>query len=142
MKRRAIASGVVALGVALAVIGPTPASAKQLRTHAADPLVGTWQTGLLPLANVRATLTAHGYTAKQVENYLHRNNHFVDGLTTRIRFYRENGVPFQIVYAWDRHTTHCRTAITALIRGSRAAASCHVAPIHPPTRGARRSPTR
>jgi hypothetical protein len=101
MKRSAIASGVVALGGALAVIGSTPASAKRLHTQAADPLVGTWQTGLIPLAKVRATLTTHGYTAKQIDNYLHLNNHFVKGLTIRIRFYRENGVPFQIVYAWD-----------------------------------------
>jgi hypothetical protein len=101
MKTRAIAVGMLALGAALACIGSAPASPRHSRTRAADPLVGAWQTGLIPVAKIRATLIAHGYTAKQIENYLHKNNHFVKGVTIRIRFYRENGVPVQIVYAWD-----------------------------------------
>ena len=101
MTGRVIAVGAVALGAALVSIGSTPASPQQLRTQAPDPLVGTWQTGLIPLAKVRATLTTHGYTATQIDNYLHKNNHFVKGVAIRIRFYRENGVPFQIVYEWD-----------------------------------------
>jgi hypothetical protein len=106
MKRRAIAVSVLALGAALACIGSAPASPRQLRARAADPLVGTWQTGLIPVAKIRATLTAHDYTTKQIENFLQSNNHFVKGMAIRIRFYRENGVPFQIVYAWDpTHST-------------------------------------
>jgi hypothetical protein len=101
MKRRATAVGVLALGAALAFIGSAPASSHQLRTGAADPLGGTWQTGLIPVARIRTTLTAHGYTSTQIEHFLHTNNHFVKGVAIRIRFYRENGVPFQIVYAWD-----------------------------------------
>jgi hypothetical protein len=101
MKIGVIAVGVAALGTVLALIGSASASSQQPRIQADDPLVGTWQTGLIPLAKIRASLSAHGYTAEQIEKYLHKNNHCVKGVNIEIRFYRENGVPFQIVYAWD-----------------------------------------
>jgi hypothetical protein len=96
MNGRAVPVGFAAVATALALVSPTPAS-----TPARDPLVGTWQTPLIPLAKVSATLSAHGYTASQIDNFLHKNTHYVEGLTIRIRFYRESGTPFQIVYSWD-----------------------------------------
>jgi hypothetical protein len=56
---------------------------------------------LVPLAKVSATLSAHGYSTTQINNFLHKNGHYVKGLTLRIRFYREGNTPFQIVYSWD-----------------------------------------
>jgi hypothetical protein len=96
MKSRAIAIGLAALAATLAFVGSAPAS-----RETKDPLVGTWQTPLIPLGRVSATLSAHGYTATQIDNFLHKNGHYVKGLTIRIRFYRESGAPFQIVYSWD-----------------------------------------
>lgn len=96
MNGRGIAVGLATVVAALAFAGSTPASAETK-----DPLVGTWQTALIPLAKVSATLSAHGYTAPQIDNFLHKNGHYVNGLTLRIRFYREAGVPYQIVYSWD-----------------------------------------
>ena len=96
MKRRAIVVGLAALAGAVAFVGSTPGL-----SETNDPLVGTWQTPLIPLAKVSATLSAHGYTATQIDNFLHKNGHYVKGLTIRIRFYREGGAPFQIVYSWD-----------------------------------------
>ena len=88
-------------GAALTLVGSTLASPQQIRGQAADPLVGTWETGLIPLGKIRATLATHGYTAKSIDNFFHKNNHFVKGIDFRISFYRQNGVPFQITYAWD-----------------------------------------
>jgi hypothetical protein len=96
VKRRAIAVGLAALTATLVFVGSTPAS-----PETKDPLVGTWQTPLIPLAKVSATLSAHGYSATQIDNFLHKNGHYVKGLTIRIRFYRDSGAPFQIVYSWD-----------------------------------------
>ena len=96
MKRRVIAVALAALAATLAFVGSAPGSPAMK-----DPLVGTWQTPLIPLAKVSATLSAHGYTATEIDNFLHKNGHYVKGLTIRIRFYRDSGAPFQIVYAWD-----------------------------------------
>lgn len=96
MKSTAIVAGLAALAAAFAFAGSMQA-ALQMK----DPLVGTWQTGLIPLAKVSATLAAHGYTPTQIDTFLHKNGHYVKGVTIRIRFYREGGVPFQIIYSWD-----------------------------------------
>jgi hypothetical protein len=96
MTARTITAGLATLAAAFAVVGSTPAS-PQMK----NPLVGTWQTGLIPLAKVSATLSANGYSAMQIDNFLHKNSHYEKGLTIRIRFYRDNGTPFQIVHAWD-----------------------------------------
>ena len=96
MKSRALLVGLATLAVTLAFVGSTPAS-PQMK----DPLLGTWQSPLIPIAQVSATLSAHGYTATQIDNFLHKNGHYVKGLAIRIRFYREGGTPFQIVYSWD-----------------------------------------
>jgi hypothetical protein len=96
MNSRTAAMGMTAAAVALAFTGSTAGS-----TQGKDPLVGTWQTPLIPLTKVSATLAAHGYTKTQINNFLHKNTHYVKGLTIRIRFYRESGTPFQIIYSWD-----------------------------------------
>jgi hypothetical protein len=96
MTVRAAVVGVAGLAATLACVTPTAASPR-----AKDPLVGTWQTPLIPLSTVTATLKTHGYNATQIDNFLHKNGHYVKGLTIRIRFYREGAAPFQIVYSWD-----------------------------------------
>jgi hypothetical protein len=96
MKRRAIAVGVIVLSAVFASMGLAPAASQKT-----DPLVGTWDSGLISIAKIRATLSAHGYAPEQIEKYVHVNNHFMRGENIEIRFYRDGGVPFQIVYAWD-----------------------------------------
>jgi hypothetical protein len=137
MKSRAIATGLAALAATLAFVGSTPAA-----RETKDPLVGTWQTLLIPLAKVSATLSAHGYTATQIDNFLHKNGHYVKGLTIRIRFYRDSGAPFQIVYSWDPRHGSLPTATTALTHFSQAIGWFIAAPIPQRIPGARRLPTR
>jgi hypothetical protein len=96
MTSRAIPAGLAIAVAALAFVGSTPAS-----PQTKDPLLGTWQTGLIPLTKVSATLSEHGYTASQIDSFLHKNGHYVKGLAIRIRFYRESGIRYQIVYSWD-----------------------------------------
>jgi hypothetical protein len=96
MAGRTIVVGLAAVTAVLALVGSASAS-----REANDPLVGTWQSPLIPLSTVTATLKAHGYTATQIDNFLQKNGHYVKGLTIRIRFYREGSTPFQIVYSWD-----------------------------------------
>jgi hypothetical protein len=90
---------VASLGVVVCVAAFAGSTAASMRAN--DPLVGTWQTPLIPLATVSATLAAHGYTATQIDNFLHKNTHYTKGLAIRIRFYRESGAPVQVVYSWD-----------------------------------------
>ena len=96
MNRSGLAVGLAAVIATFAFVASTAAS-----SQTTDPLVGTWQTPVLPLAKVSEILSAHGYTAAQIDNFLHKNGHYVKGLAIRIRFYRDNGTPFQIVYSWD-----------------------------------------
>jgi hypothetical protein len=96
MRSRITVAGLAALVAVLAFARSVSAS-----PQAKDPLVGTWQSPLIPLAKVSATLSAHGYSSAQIDNFLYKNGHYVKGLTLRIRFYREGTTPFQIVYSWD-----------------------------------------
>jgi hypothetical protein len=101
MRKVAVA---VALGAAgLCLVAATPAAPQRTARLAADPLVGTWDTGPIPLAKIRAALIAHGYSASQA-SHMFQTFHMSKSWEWNLSFYRENGVPFQILRNWDPTT--------------------------------------
>ena len=94
----------LALGAAVfCLVAATPAASQRTARLAADPLVGTWDTGPIPLAKIRAALTAHGYSASQI-SHMFQTFHMSKSWDWNLSFYRENGVPFQILRNWDPTT--------------------------------------
>ncbi len=71
---------------------------RQLR----DPLLGTWDTGLVSFDRVRAAMTAAGYTEPEIRFFL-RDNGLRAATTWRLdlTFTREHGVPTVIRTGWD-----------------------------------------
>jgi hypothetical protein len=112
MKRHLIAlaaAGAVALALAGLALGfarhsgtTTPQRFSAARA-AGDPLVGTWDTGPIPLAKIRAALSARGYSASQI-SHMFQNFHMSKSWEWNLSFYRENGAPFQILRNWDPTT--------------------------------------
>jgi hypothetical protein len=110
------ATAVVAV---LSLLAPVSASPQRLPARTADPLVGTWDTAPIPLASIRAGLTAHGYAADSIDKLFHTlliHNQISKSIKYEIRFYRDNGVPFQIVIYWDP-ATHPRPSYAGADHG-------------------------
>lgn len=76
-----------------------PGAPSKMSAHSAL-LVGTWDTGPIPIRKLRAALAAYGYKKPEVTAFF---KYF--GLTNayefKILFYGENGVPFYLRKAWD-----------------------------------------
>jgi hypothetical protein len=67
MMKSVVATGVVALFS----LAPVSASSRGLPAHGADPLQGTWDSTPIPLAKLRAALTANGYTTTSIDKMFH-----------------------------------------------------------------------
>lgn len=93
----------IALGSVVAAGSTLSAQAERTASLAADPLVGTWDTGAIPLAKIRAALTAHGYSASQISG-MFKTFHMSKSWEWNLSFYRQNGAPFQILRNWDPTT--------------------------------------
>jgi hypothetical protein len=97
------AVGLVALTLlvptALGVSEPSIAFSKTADT-ASDPLLGTWDTGPIPVQKLRAALLSAGYTNANVTKMFHELG-IVKAQEFRLRFYRQGGAPFQLGNGWD-----------------------------------------
>lgn len=89
-----LASLVVGLIVAVA---PISASTKAVR---AEPLEGTWETGSVPIAKLRAVLIATGSSTAQVTSFF-RFFRMRNAWRNRLVFYREGGARFLAMSGWD-----------------------------------------
>jgi hypothetical protein len=84
-----------ALGAASAAGG-----AQTSALRAADPLVGTWDTGPFPSAKLRTALLNRGYARSAVRT-LFKNLQIGKVYEFNLVFYRQNGAPFQVQTGWD-----------------------------------------
>jgi hypothetical protein len=93
---------VVGVGVVLGVtvFRSDSAEAAKARERATDPLVGTWDTGPIPVQKLRAALRSAGYTNANVTKMFHEFG-IVKAQEFRLRFYRQGGAPFQLGNGWD-----------------------------------------
>ena len=92
-----IAGALVALPLASGVAaGPSNTTS----ADASDPLVGTWDTGPIPIRKLRASLVAAGYTNAKVTAFFKQFG-MTKAYEFKIVFYRENGVPFLYRKGWD-----------------------------------------
>jgi hypothetical protein len=86
--------------LALAVTSAAAADASRTTSAASGPLVGTWDTGPLPIRKLRAALVADGYTNAKVTAFFKQFG-MTKGYEFKLVFYEENGVPFLARKGWD-----------------------------------------
>ena len=87
--------------LALALTSSVAAGPRSATTAiAADPLVGTWDTGPIPIRKLRAALVAGGYTNAKVTG-LFKQFGMTKAYEFKRSFYRENGLPFLYLKGWD-----------------------------------------
>jgi hypothetical protein len=98
------ADGEVAIAAVILISAPSatsgPGSDQTTARDAADPLVGTWDTGPFPTGKLRTGLLAHGYTTSEVDTFS-KNLGLGKVQEFNLAFYRQNGVPFQVQTGWD-----------------------------------------
>lgn len=95
------AFGAAASGSALAAatLG-SPANKSLERRVAADPLVGTWDTGPIPVQKLRAALRSAGYSSAKITRMFHDFG-IAKAQESRLVFYRQGGAPFRLGQGWD-----------------------------------------
>lgn len=92
-----ITGGLLALALASGVAaGPSGATS----AARSDPLVGTWDTGPIPIRKLRASLVAAGYRNAKITAFFKQFG-MTKAYEFKIAFYRENGVPFLYRKGWD-----------------------------------------
>lgn len=67
---------------------------------APDPLVGTWDTGPIPIRKIRAVLVAARYKNSRITSFF-KEFGVTKAMEFKIAFYREKGVPFSYKKFWD-----------------------------------------
>ena len=92
----------VAAAILISALSATSdAGRAQTAAHnAADPLVGTWDTGPFPTSKLRNGLLADGYTTFEVNTFF-KNLGLGKVQEFNLVFYRQNGLPFQVQTGWD-----------------------------------------
>jgi hypothetical protein len=95
------AFGAAASGSVPAAATSSPAVNKSFEHRvAADPLVGTWDTGPVPVRKLRAALLATGYSSAKITK-MFQDFGIAKAQESRLVFYRQGGAPFRLGQSWD-----------------------------------------
>lgn len=97
-----VCGALLAIG-ATASVAPGSAGAGAAAAAAHDPLVGSWDTGPIPLRKLRATLRAAGYSNTKITAFV-KQFRMTNAYEFKIVFYRQNGRPFLFKKGWDPST--------------------------------------
>jgi hypothetical protein len=95
-----IAGAVLVLAVATGVATGSVRTAPSAET---DRLVGSWDTGPIPVRKLRGALVAAGYDNAKVTAFFEQFG-VVNAYEFKLEFYREAGVPFLAKNGWDPST--------------------------------------
>jgi hypothetical protein len=95
-----IAGAVLVLAVAT---GVATGSVRTAPTEDTDRLVGSWDTGPIPVRKLRGALVAAGYDNAKVTAFFEQFG-IVNAYEFKLVFYREAGVPFLAKNGWDPST--------------------------------------